>query len=517
GERLPMPGLRHRKWLIDMTFSLDGKWLATGAADNVVLLANLASGEVRRLHHESWPNALAFSPDSQLLASGSRNGIVRIWKVATGEPYGTPMQTEVARVEELAFSPDGTLLATGTKTGTVRLWSTADCQVHGTPVTHAEDIRELCFTPDGARLFSRVPCGFMMWNVRSTPLSKRTWTHDSHVHAVAFSPDGRRVAVSDRGQIQLRRADTGEPEGLSIDVPQYAVALAFTQGGRRLAGVTLRGDVYRWDVEAGTPPQPAWSLEGVQWGGRRNTAVFGRDGALLATVEEDATRLRRADTGELHGPKGEFKRGGAAAIGPDGKLLVAATYGLDTLLYDIQTGKLLSELHHPEHIRCVTFGPEGKRLAVSVANKRTRVYDVATWRPVGRWMENRGVVYRMAFSPDGKLLAAAEGNVVQLWNLDRGPVPHGTPLPHDGTIFDLTFGPDGQSLLVGSAAGEDGSKGMLTMWQLPAVPADVREMQLRTWLTLGARRGPNRETEAVPWQRSQEYRQELRRLGARRP
>jgi WD40 repeat protein len=69
-----------------------------------------------------------------------------------------------------------------------------------------------------------------------------------------------------------------------------------------------------------------------------------------------------------------------------------------------------------------------------------------------------GIVYRVAFSPDCKLLASADSDgTVRLWNPATGQ-PVGTPLPADtgagGNVFRVTFSPDGKLL---ASADSDGT------------------------------------------------------------
>jgi RNA polymerase sigma factor (sigma-70 family) len=105
-------------------FAPNGKWVAVGGQEPVVLLYDLSSGkEVKRLTGlPGATSALAFSPDSRTLAWGGWGaGPVVLWEVATNQQRrrfpGHP-----ARIHSLVFSPGGRLLASGSEDTTALLW-----------------------------------------------------------------------------------------------------------------------------------------------------------------------------------------------------------------------------------------------------------------------------------------------------------------------------------------------------------------------------------------------------------
>jgi hypothetical protein len=110
-----------------VTFSPDGRLLASWSSDRSVRLWELSTGKERRLFFIGLStgtigySTLTFSPDGRLLAAGHFDRSVRVWDVLTGR--------EVARctglegwVRGLAFSPDSRLLAGGGDDGVALVW-----------------------------------------------------------------------------------------------------------------------------------------------------------------------------------------------------------------------------------------------------------------------------------------------------------------------------------------------------------------------------------------------------------
>ncbi|BBD65423.1 WD-40 repeat-containing protein [Nostoc commune NIES-4072] len=110
----------HDGYVTNVSFSADGKTLASGSWDNTIKLWNLETGkEIRTLKgHDGIVGSVSFSADGKTLASGSNDSTIKLWNVETGKEIRT------LKVDgSVSFSADGKTLASGSWDGTIKLWN----------------------------------------------------------------------------------------------------------------------------------------------------------------------------------------------------------------------------------------------------------------------------------------------------------------------------------------------------------------------------------------------------------
>jgi WD40 repeat protein len=112
--------LHHKHRVSSVTFSPDGKQIASGSYDHTICLwdvndGRLATGPIKT---PSDVNSVAFSPDGRHLVSGSDTSpYIQMWYAKTGTRVSIQFNGHTSYVRSVAFSPDGRRIASGSMDG----------------------------------------------------------------------------------------------------------------------------------------------------------------------------------------------------------------------------------------------------------------------------------------------------------------------------------------------------------------------------------------------------------------
>ena len=160
---------------------------------------------------------------------------------------------------------------------------------------------------------------------------------------------------------------------------------------------------------------------------------------------------------------------------PDGSLLATGGYGTEAKLWRVSDGTLVKSLvtGRKEGGLWPVFSPDGKRIAIGNRNSTTTIFEVAD----GKLLHNlpRGSTQQIAFSPDGKILAATYVNAaLGLWDLSTGDSS-----AHKKTaaseLYTVAWSPRGDLLVTA------GLRGKLTLWH-PQDLTILREFDVSDWV-----------------------------------
>jgi WD40 repeat protein/DNA-binding SARP family transcriptional activator len=431
--------------LFGLTFSRDGRLLVTAGEDGTARLWNVARAAPvgNPLKHQDAVRAAGFSPDDKRLYTLSDGGL-RAWAVPAGTPIAIPrFSLGDLPPASLAVSPNGGQLAVGTAFGPVWLLDAKTGRRRHTLTSGAGRVNAVAFSPDGTQLATGSGEGDVyLWDPASGRQRGRPIAgHDDVVSTLGFSPDGQTLASGGiDGKILLREVGSGErtigPSGVvenmgsgrQLSPPLVGHAgvinhIAFT-GQRRLVSASST-EVATWDLDSaafghtlGDGPAPFYDL------------ALSPDDRKLAAVEFDRVRLfdlasRRQIGQPVTTPAGQ--RPGVATFSPDGRLVAASA-----------------------------AGSEQTSAGEPVGPWEIRLIEAETARQIGRLPTDSPVIAALAFSPDGRLLAADNGDGrLSIWNLAERR-RQGNPLPVDPvpeSLEAVAFSPDGRTLAAGSGDG----------------------------------------------------------------
>ena len=302
----------HQGSISQITFSPDGRFIATASWDHTAKVWNASTGEERfRVAHKDRAFSVAISRDSQQLATGGFDGSVRLLDLSNGQE--TTLSTAVGKAGALAFSPDGKHLAIGTIEGIARVWDiTAKMELF--QLRHTGVVASVSYSTEGRYLLTYSDKTVHLWNADDG----REWkaiSVSSDVQEAAWSPDSQLVAARTADDVQVWSVRDGVQLSSLKHEGDWVKAFAWHPDSRRL--LTWDNSVLRlWDA---------------------------RSGHMIRQFLLDST----------------FR----AAFMPNGKHVVVIGGDRTARVWETETGREVAALLHPSSLYNVSVSPDGRQIA----------------------------------------------------------------------------------------------------------------------------------------------------------
>jgi WD40 repeat protein/serine/threonine protein kinase len=216
---------------------------------------------------------------------------------------------------------------------------------------------------------------------------------------------------------------------------------ALSADGKRLATATGH-EVTIWDWDARTlrensrlPPIPGSSLE----------LTFSPDGQVLAIsgVESELWDVNKKCLRSRLGAKGPM------AFSNDSRILATVSRvatKLELQRWELESGQCVNKVFIGPEVGnvAIAYNPDGKMLAISRSSIVT-LHDAVTGDKLRDLPGQKGIVFALAFSPDGEALVSQSSDGICIWNLKRRVAPR-VLIEYGDSGQSIAFSSDGQTL-----------------------------------------------------------------------
>ncbi len=454
----------------EIVYSPDGKLLAVGSSIGTWLYdANTGKELALLTTHTGKVRSIAFSPDSKTIATVDNYHTIYLWDTTTKEhkatlvgdvryiyfsPDGKKLassngsaitiwdvnaQQQILRIparanSRIVFSPDGKVLLSSDTDDKLRLWDTETGENRLTlPMNTAVD-KAIAYSPDGESIASAGPNNIIrIWDAKTGELKITLTGHTRPVHTVVYSPDSK-ILASGGGDntICLWDPNTGENKATLTGHTSAVETLAVSPDGLTLASGSYDGTIQFWDLKTG---QHKSTIRHAQFS-RRTT--LSPDGKTLATDVNDEILLWDNKTGKQKAIlTGLAVSPFLLSFSQDATKLIGNSKD-EQIIWEIETGKQINIVNFPinemhthlvpyENIK--VFSQDGMTLAIGRMGGELELWDTLTRKKRMTLERQAANLFAITFSPDGRLLVIATGDIFEFWDTATGKLNETHPKP----------------------------------------------------------------------------------------
>ncbi|WP_105968794.1 nSTAND1 domain-containing NTPase [Streptomyces geranii] len=354
---------------------------------------------------------------------------------------------------------------------------------------HEQDINAVAWSPDGTRLATASDDGTIrIWHGDERPPPRTGPTvlapdgTNSRVQTVTWSPDGNHLASGARdGTVTVWDAATGTALGTLTGHGDAVQAVAWSPDGRRVATASSDHTVRIWD--------PTALVELTLLTGHERQVrdlAWSPDGERVASASDDGTvRVWSVEAGGAAGQRAAHQAAvSGVAWSPDGTLLASVSEDRTVVVWSAIDLTQLQLLRCRDKLSCVTWSPDGRYLAVGDEVRTVRIWEPDTGAE--RTLSGHTDSVNAIAWHGSRIATVSRDRTVAVWDATARGGQRATLRGHTASVTGVSWSPDGTRV---ATASQDGTA---TIWDLAAGAAEAElghagEVSGVAWSPDGAR------------------------------
>jgi WD40 repeat protein len=402
----------HADFVRSVAYSRDGKWLVSCSMDRTVRVWDVESKAQVMLFSiaEGLPTAVCLSGDKRRLVLGTDLGMVHIWDLKN-DSLVREFKAHQDQIRGLRYSDAGDFFLSGSMDSTVKWWDATSGALlhsfegHSFPVLSVDLSRDSRFALSGSSDKS-----MRVWNPTTGKEILPPRGHTEEVLCAALSGDG---LMASGGQDKTLRIWSMEDdvEEKCWKTSEGVYAVAFAPDGERIAYANFEriavlnrrtgAVLQQWNAHAGRIRWIEFSPDG------RHLYSAGWDAKLAKWRVEDASRVFAVETGSAV----------QSALLWNAGVVFCGDWRGNISVWNADTGeRTYSFAAHEQVVSDLVPLGDGKCLVSSGDDRKCRVWDTDGFRPVHSM--DTETVQKMAVFPRRSLLAlATKGHAIEFWSL----------------------------------------------------------------------------------------------------
>lgn len=482
----------HTEYITASAFSNDGKLIATGGADNSILLWDVNSGKQIRtiLHHSDEINTLQFSPEDSLLISTSKDNTITISEILTGKLIHK-FTFKNHEISNAYFSKDGSKIIAITNRDSYFIYNTYTTNLLFEGKKDYSDYKSSdLISPNGDKAlikigWQKIACIYIESKdtLFTIPIEKAL--------QMKFSPSGKYIVASSAKLFsKVFDAETGKEISTLEANPENKcdgcnTKVCISPNDKYVFSKSSKNDGTLWDLTSGKKIA-TYNLSDdrpyeLKFSSNSNAIILSMDDEMFCLSTDGKVNWKvkskwieyysfninnnkillpdQNNTGIIYSINSKVKQKVLKGLFNEPNYS-----GLDLEQTNYYDKAIINFLYYKSN---VSITPENSGFLIGKTDTSARIIDIQTGKTTTNFSSSK-TIFTHAYSKDGNLLALAGGNnSIDLYNTNNN-TKVAELKGHQGLIFDITFNDDNTRLLSGSW------DGTMIVWNLKSFKAEKR-------------------------------------------